>query len=243
MIALITGGTRGIGRGIATRFMAEGHQVVVCGRRPPANDSLTFIAADVREHDACEALIEAVVAEHGRLDVLINNAGGSPPAPSDTASPRFSEAIIRLNLTAPLVLSQYANRQMQQQEEGGVILNICSVSGMRGSPTTAAYGAAKAGLINLTRTLGIEWAPKVRVNAVSPGLVLTAEAEAFYPDPAAIAATVPMGRFGTPEDVAQACLFLASSNASYISGANLVLDGGGEWPQFLTAAQKSGESS
>jgi NAD(P)-dependent dehydrogenase (short-subunit alcohol dehydrogenase family) len=122
---------------------------------------------------------------------------------------------------------------MQGQPKGGVILNICSVSGLRGSPTTAAYGAAKAGLLNLTRTLAIEWAPRVRVNAVTPGLVDTGEAASHYPDPAAIAATVPLGRFGAPSDVASACLFLASTEASYISGANLVVDGGGEWPGFL----------
>ena len=189
----------------------------------------------MRDPDQVDAIVAGIVADHGRLDVLVNNAGGSPPADTATASPRFTEAILRLNLTAPLILSQRANAQMQQQDSGGVIVNICSVSGLRGSPTTAAYGAAKAGLLNLTKTLAIEWAPKVRVCAVTPGLIWTEQSEGHYPDPDAIAATVPAGRFGTPEDVAAACVFFASDAASYASGTNLVLDGGGEWPAFLRA--------
>ena len=232
-VVFITGGTRGIGRGIADAFAAQGDTVVVGGRREPEDCAHAFAQGDVRDPDQVDAIISQIVADHGRLDVLINNAGGSPPADSATASPRFTEAILRLNLTAPFVLSQRANAQMQQQDSGGVILNICSVSGLRGSPTTAAYGAAKAGLLNLTRTLAIEWAPKVRVCAISPGLIWTEQSVDHYPDPAPIAATVPMGRFGTPQDVASAALFLASDGASYASGTNLVLDGGGEWPGFL----------
>jgi NAD(P)-dependent dehydrogenase (short-subunit alcohol dehydrogenase family) len=233
MTVLVTGGTRGIGRGIAEAFAAAGHEVVVCARSAGEGQDLPFIAADLRDVTAVDRVVSEVVDRYGGLDVLINNAGGSPPAETATVSPRFSEAIIRLNLIAPLNLCQRANAQMQGQPKGGVILNICSVSGLRGSPTTAAYGAAKAGLLNLTRTLAIEWAPRVRVNAVTPGLVDTGEAASHYPDPAAIAATVPLGRFGAPSDVASACLFLASTEASYISGANLVVDGGGEWPGFL----------
>ncbi len=184
-------------------------------------------------------MVDGVVASEGRLDVAVNNAGGSPIADSATASPRFTEAIIRLNLLAPIYVSQAANRVMQEQDSGGSIVNIASVSGIRPTPNAAAYGAAKAGLLNLTQTLAVEWAPKVRVNAVTVGLVRTEQANLHYGDEAAVAAvgaTVPLGRMADPVDVADACLFLASPLASYVSGANLLVHGGGERPAYLTAA-------
>ena len=184
-------------------------------------------------------MVRAAADRFGRLDVLVNNAGGSPNADAATASPRFSASIVNLNLLAPLYCAQAANAVMQDQEGGGSIVNITSVSGLRPSPGTAAYGAAKAGLVSLTQSLAVEWAPKVRVNALSAGLIATGSAESHYGGPAgmaAVAATVPLGRFGTPGDVAGICLFLASPLAAYVSGANLVAHGGGEWPAFLTAA-------
>ena len=176
----------------------------------------------------------------GGIDVLINNAGGSPYVPADKASARFTEKIIALNLTAPIVLSTAVNAIMQEQPEGGAIINIASVSGTRPSPGTAAYGAAKAGLINLSKTLAVEWAPKVRVNAIVAGLIRTEMALEHYGDEAGIArvaATVPMGRMGSPEDIAEACLYLGSVSAAYVSGAALEIHGGNEWPAFLRAAQ------
>ncbi len=127
---------------------------------------------------------------------------------------------------------------MRAAGRGGSIVNIGSVSGLRPSPGTAAYGAAKAGLINLTRTLAVEWAPEIRVNCVVAGMIATAAADEHYggaAGTAAVAATVPLGRMGTPADVAGACLFLASPLASYVSGATLEVHGGGETPAFLTA--------
>lgn len=236
-MVFVTGGTRGIGLGIARAFAAEGARVVVGGRSTPDDLGLPVIPADIRDSDAAQQAIDRVVDEYGRIDVLINNAGGSPPADSSTASPRFSEAILRLNLLAPLVLAQRANHHMQASGSG-VIVNICSVSALRASPTTAAYGAAKAGLLNLTKTHAVEWAPRVRVCAITPGLVATEHSLDHYPNPDRVAATVPLGRFGTPDDVAQAAVWLASDAASYVTGANLVLDGGGEWPAFLRAAQE-----
>ena len=239
-VALVTGGTRGIGRAIADRLAEAGATVVVCGRTEADAGPHELRTCDVREPEQVDALVAAVAADHGRLDIAVNNAGGSPSAPAADASPRFSEAIIRLNLLAALQVAQAANRVMQQQDAGGAIVNITSVSGLRPSPGTAAYGAAKAGLLSLTQTLAVEWAPKVRVNAVTPGLVATEDSLDHYGGPeglARVAATVPMARFGTPDDVADAVAFLASPLAAYVTGADLTLHGGGEWPAFLRAAE------
>ncbi len=245
-VVLVTGGAKGVGRGITEVFLAAGDTVVVCGRSTPdelpsvGDNRATFVACDVREHDQVAQMIRAVTDEHGRLDVVVNNAGGAPHVPAADASPRFSEKIIALNLTAPLVVATAANAVMQAQDTGGVILNICSVSGTRPSPGTAAYGAAKAGLINLTESLAVEWAPKVRVVAITAGMIRTEQAELHYGDEegvARVAATVPMGRMGLPVDVGAACAWLASDAAGYISGANITIHGGGEWPAFLRAAE------
>jgi NAD(P)-dependent dehydrogenase (short-subunit alcohol dehydrogenase family) len=146
--------------------------------------------------------------------------------------------VVELNLLAPFYCAQAANAVMQQQDEGGVIINIGSVSGTRPSPGASAYGAAKAGLANLTSTLAVEWAPKVRVNCLVGGLIATEMASSHYKGPegmAAVARTVPLGRFGTPDDIAGLCLVLASPLASYVTGAVLVANGGGERPAYLTA--------
>ena len=241
-VVLVTGGGRGIGRAITGRFAAAGARVVVCGRTEP--DALpagaTFVAADVRDADQVASLVDDVVRLHDRLDVVVNNAGGSPHADAATASPRFSTSIVALNLLAPLFVAQRANAVMQAQAQGGCIVNVGSVSGMRPSPGTAAYGAAKAGLINLTQTLAVEWAPKVRVNCVTAGLVRTEQAHLHYGDEAGVtaaAATVPLGRLAEPDDIAGLCLVLASPLAAYVTGANLVAHGGGDRPAFLAAVE------
>jgi NAD(P)-dependent dehydrogenase (short-subunit alcohol dehydrogenase family) len=246
--AIVTGGGRGVGRGISESFLGAGAEVVICGRNEPEDlpegggRRAHFVAADVRELDQIDALVRTATERTGRLDVLVNNAGGAPAADAATASPRFSEAILRLNLIAPLNLAQKANAVMQNQEEGGVIINIASVSGIRPSPGTAAYGAAKAGLLSLTQSLAVEWAPKVRVVAVTAGMIRTEQSELHYGDEegiAAVGATVPLGRMGEPGDVGDACLFLASPLARYVSGASLLIHGGGERPAFLAAAKNT----
>jgi NAD(P)-dependent dehydrogenase (short-subunit alcohol dehydrogenase family) len=229
-VVLVTGGTRGIGAAIASAFAAEGHAVAVCGRKAPTDCPHAYFSVDVRDPDACAGLVSQVCEQLGRLDVLVNNAGGSPPSDSATASPRFSEKVVQLNLLAPLWLSQQANTVMQAQPTGGVIINIASIAGMQAAPTVAAYGAAKAGMLSLTKTHALEWAPKVRVAAVSPGLVATELALQYFGDQAP---STPMDRLATPQDVAQACTWLASDAASFVNGTNIVLDGGGDWPEFL----------
>jgi NAD(P)-dependent dehydrogenase (short-subunit alcohol dehydrogenase family) len=244
-VVVVTGGTKGIGRVLVERFLSWGAEVVTCGRSEPASlpaaggRTATFVAADVRDPDQAFAVVDAAVAQHGRIDVAINNAGGAPEVDAATASPRFSEAIVRLNLMAPLHIAQRANHHMQAGD-GGVIVNIASVSGTRPSPGTAAYGAAKAGLISLTSTLAVEWAPKVRVVGIIAGMIATEQAELYYGDEASqarVAATVPAGRLGLPEDLAQACRWLSSPLASYVSGSSVWLHGGGERPAFQAAVR------
>lgn len=235
---IVTGGTKGIGRRIAARFVEAGAQVVVCARKPPESPTqgVEFVAADLRDVDAIDAVVAHCCDTYGRLDVLVNNAGGSPPADAATVSPRFSEAIIRLNLIVPLNFAQKAHAVMAAQPDGGSIVNIASISGSRPSPGTAAYGAAKAGLLNLTQSLAMEWAPKVRVNAIVAGLIRTEQAELHYGSAAKIEAiekTLAAGRLGTPDDIANACLYLASPMAAYVTGAQLEVHGGGERPSFL----------
>jgi NAD(P)-dependent dehydrogenase (short-subunit alcohol dehydrogenase family) len=247
-VVLVTGGGRGIGHGIARAFLAAGATTVICGRNKPADlpshsgKTADFVACDVREAAAVAAMVEEIVKRHGKLDVLVNNAGGSPSAAAATASPRFSERIIALNLLAPLHCSQAAYKVMEQQADGGSIINIASISGVRPSPQSVAYGAAKAGLLNMTTSLAQEWGPKLRVNAVIVGLIATdLAASEFYGDKeglARIAAALPARRMGKPEDVAGACLFLASPLAAYVSGAQLEVHGGGEPPAFLDLAKK-----
>ena len=235
-VVLVTGGVRGVGAGISAVFAGQGATVVTCARRPVEGLPYEFHSCDVRDDDAVAAMVDKVVANHGRLDVVVNNAGGSPYVLTADASAKFNRKIIELNLFGPLSVSQHANRHMQTQWQGGSIINVASVSGRRPTPGTAAYGAAKAGVESLTNTLAVEWAPKVRVNALVVGMVETEQADLFYGDAdsiAAISANVPLGRLAKPADVGWAAAFLASDAASYISGASLEVHGGGEPPHYL----------
>ncbi len=241
-VAIVTGGSRGIGRAIARTLLEAGCRVAICGRKPPPEEfGAEFHTCDVRQADQARALVDAVAGRHGHLDIVVNNAGGSPHADAAAASPRFSEAIIALNLLGPLHVAQAANLWMRKQENGGAIVNIASISGVRPSPGTAAYGAAKAGLLHLTRSLAQEWGPKVRVNAIVAGLMTTETAETTYGSPQAqaeIAQSIPLKRMGRGDDVANAVLFLASPLAAYITGAQIGVDGGGERPPFLEIVER-----
>jgi len=235
-VVLVTGGVRGVGAGISEVFAAQGANVVTCARRPVEGLAYEFHSCDVRDDDAVAALIDTIVARHGRLDTVVNNAGGSPYVLTADASAKFNRRIIELNLFGPLSVSHHANTHMQRQPQGGSIVNVGSVSGRRPTPGTAAYGAAKAGVESLTSTLAVEWGPKVRVNSVVVGMVETEQSELFYGDAESIAAiskNVPLGRLAKPVDVGWAAAFLASDVASYISGASLEVHGGGEPPHYL----------
>lgn len=245
-VALVTGGTRGIGAAITRRLLEDGCEVVICGRNPPeapvmaAGRVAEFRAADIREPEQASKLIADIIAAHGRLDIVVNNAGGSPQAAAATASPRFSERILQLNLLAPLHVSQAAYPHLKAAH--GCIVNIASVSAVRPSPDTAIYGAAKAGLLSLTTSLAQEWGPFVRVNAIIVGLIGTEAAEQTYGSEAAqarIATSLPLQRMGTGEDIANAVAYLASPAAAYVSGAQLQVHGGGERPLFLEIVKES----
>ena len=235
-VALVTGGSRGVGAGVTRVLRQAGATVVTCARTDVPGDPMHRVC-DVRSPEAVTALVDGIARDLGRLDVLVNNAGGAPYAEAASASPRLHAKVVELNLLAPLLLSQAAYSAMGA---GGAIVNISSVSALRPSPGTAAYGAAKAGLDSLTRSLAVEWAPKVRVNGVNVGMVRTENTDEHYGGEVgieAIARTVPLGRLATPDDVGQVVAFLASPLASYISGSTIELHGGGEAPAFLTAAQ------
>ncbi|MGI5132275.1 SDR family oxidoreductase [Pseudonocardia sp. CA-107938] len=245
---LVTGGARGIGRVIATRFLASGADVVVCGRTEPesvpeaAGRVAGFVAADLREADQAATAVRAAADRLGRLDVLVNNAGGSPAADAATMSPRFFDRVLALNLHAAFYTAQAANTVMQEHG-GGCIVNIGSISGQDPSPGTAAYSVAKAGLLMMTKALALEWGPTVRVNHVTVGQVATAGMADWYASDVESGAavlsrldrTIPARRMATPDDVASACLYLASPLAGYVSGADLAVTGGGEFPARFTA--------
>lgn len=236
--AIVTGGTRGLGRDIAARLATAGCNVAVCGRTKPETlpDGVTFYQADIRDPEQAHSFVDLVASANGRLDILVNNAGGSPASEAATASPRFVDAILKLNLVGPLYMAQAAYPHMKAAG-GGSIINIASVSGARPSPGTAIYGAAKAGLLNLTQSLAQEWGgDRIRVNAIIAGLMTTENAEATYGDAdaqAKVAASMPLGRMGTGDDLAGAVLWLCSDLSGWVSGARIQVDGGGERPYFL----------
>jgi NAD(P)-dependent dehydrogenase (short-subunit alcohol dehydrogenase family) len=250
-VCLVTGGAGHIGRAICESLLAQGAEVIAVGRREPAEPvafqgrEATFYSADIRDPAASQALIESVAERFGRLDILVNNAGGGPPVAAADASAELTQKIISLNLLAPLVLSQQAHPLLMKAPGGGAIVNIASVSGARPSPGTAAYGAAKAGLLNVTKSLAMEWGPQIRVNALIVGLVHNEAGVEHYGGEEGfkrVADMLPLKRMASPQDVANAVLLMCSDRASYISGANLEVDGGGEVPVFLHLANESSKA-
>ena len=236
-VAVITGGGTGIGAATARRFAAEGSRIVICGRRP---EPLEAVSKEIGT--SCEAhsvdvglephfgdLLSDVAERYGRLDVLVNNAFAMTAGPIDTMTTEDWHASFRVTLDATFFGLRAALPIMTSQG-GGSIVNVSSTAGHAGQAALAAYGAAKAALENLTRTAAIEGAPgNVRVNALAPGVISTEGTEAAFAAPAArdaIERLIPLRRFGDPDEVAAAILFLASDDASYVTGACLIVDGG-----------------
>jgi NAD(P)-dependent dehydrogenase (short-subunit alcohol dehydrogenase family) len=242
-VVLVTGGVRGVGLGITEAFHDAGATLVVCSRRVPEalRPDVHHVVCDVRDASAVAGLVEEIVSRHGRLDVVVNNAGGSPYALAADASASYHEKVVALNLLAPLLVSQAANAVMQEQDDGGSIVMVSSISATRPSPGTAAYGAAKAGVDSLVRSLAVEWAPKVRVNSIDVGLVRTEQSDLHYGGAAGVRAiedTIPLGRLAEPREIGAVAVFLSSPLASYVSGSTIAVHGGGEPPPFLTASKE-----
>jgi NAD(P)-dependent dehydrogenase (short-subunit alcohol dehydrogenase family) len=242
---LITGGSKGIGLEITKTFLRHQANVIILARNKPKRKIQSkgnagyFIECDIRNLDSIDSAVKLIASKYKSIDVLINNAGGSPLAPAISASPKFHQAIIDLNLTAPLNLSQKIARIMMKQKTTSNIINISSVVASRPTPGSAAYGAAKGGLVNLTKTLAIEWAPKIKVNSIIVGYIETENSLLHYGSKKEInkvAKTIAMKKMGKPLDVANACVFFASDLAEWITGSSLEVHGGGESPSYLDAA-------
>jgi 3-oxoacyl-[acyl-carrier protein] reductase len=240
MVAVVTGGGAGIGRGIAAGLAAFGADVAIWERQADAGaaaakevDGLA-LTTDVREPDQVEAALEATLARYGHVDVLVNNAGGTFAAPFLSTSENGFDALHRANLRQVLVCTQRVARHMVEAGRGGSVINVSSIEGVRAAPGYAAYAAAKAGVLNLTKTLALELAPHgIRVNALAPDVTLTEGLMALSPSAGAPdaaddrwGAVVPLGRAGHVDEMAGAALFLASSLSSYVTGQTIHVDGG-----------------
>ena len=243
---VITGGSKGIGLEITKTFLKHQANVIILARNKPKRKIQSkgnagyFIECDIRNTESIDSAIKDIASKYKSVDVLINNAGGAPMADSLTASPKFHEAIIDLNLTAPLNLSQKIAKKMIKQKTVSNIINISSVTATRPTPGSAAYGAAKGALVNLTKTLAVEWAPKIKVNSIIVGYIETENSILHYGSKSEIkkvAKTIPLKRMGQPQDVANACVFFASDLAEWVTGSALEVHGGGESPAYLDVAK------
>ena len=247
--ALVTGAARGIGKGCAIELARAGANVAIndLTASPEAEATVAEIRAmgrealpltvDVRQSDQVEDAVNRCVSQFGRLDMLVNNAGGFFVVPTLEISDNGFDAVIRINLKSTFVCCKAVASAMRQQGKGS-ILNIASASGEHASPSMAHYGAAKAGIINLTQTLAVEWAPQIRVNAIAPGAIATPGTSFIWEDPslrAQVEKGIPLARYGQPEDIAAAALYLLSDAADYVTGHILDVNGGPQVPSYLTA--------
>jgi NAD(P)-dependent dehydrogenase (short-subunit alcohol dehydrogenase family) len=246
-VAVVTGAAQGIGRRIAEILAEAGHRLALVDRQPIDGfpDAVRF-EGDVSLEDDVAALAASVDEAYGQVDVLVNNAGIACIGPAEHTPADLWRQVLDVNLTGPFLLCQAFGRPMLARGSGSIV-NIASVAGLLGVADRAAYNASKHGLIGLTRTLAVEWGGRgVRVNAVCPGWVKTpmdddAQGEGAYGD-ADITDHVPLGRFATPDDVAQAVSFLADPDRSgFVNGAALSVDGGwhadGSWPSLRLATR------
>ncbi len=239
-IAVVTGGASGIGRAIAREFAKEGCRVVILDiQEDKANDTVREIEAqkgravainvDATGETGVKAAVKIIIAEQGRIDILINNIGGSESVPFLEADNALWRKILDTNLMTTILLCHNVLPQMIKQRYGRIV-NIASTAGRQPRPFGLAYGAAKAGVISVTRSLAVAMAPhNIRVNCVVPGTIDTEALKKLRPETVKDALRrVALGRLGQPEEVARAVLFLASEDASYITGQSLGVDGGNE---------------
>ncbi|MHB8600763.1 MAG: SDR family NAD(P)-dependent oxidoreductase [Ktedonobacteraceae bacterium] len=236
-VVFVTGGTAGIGYAIAQAFMQSGARVAINGRNEArlkqsammldSEGSVLALAGDVRKWEQVQAMVNQIVAQFGRIDILVNNAGGNFSAPLAEISPHGWHAVLDSNLTSVFYCSKACFPSFKKQM-AGIIVNIASIAAFGAHPLKAHYGAAKAGVVALTMSMAYEWASyNVRVNCLAPGPILT-DASPFADARvrSEVEKPIPLGRVGQPAEVADACLFLASDAARYITGTTLRVDGG-----------------
>lgn len=245
-VAIVTGAGKGIGRGIALAFAEAGADVVCAARTKQEIESTVVeverrgrrglpVVTDVMKTPDLERLVEAAVAEFGRLDLLVNNAGGTGPRAALETSERYFEKALRFNVTSVFLLTRLAVPKMVETAEGGAVVNISSRSSDMVQTAFAAYAAGKAALNMLTRNLAAEFAPKVRVNAISVGGVATESLDVVLTNDALrqqFEKNTPMHRAGTVEDIATCALYLASPASSWVTGKIFQVDGGAEAPSI-----------
>ncbi|NGO72212.1 SDR family oxidoreductase [Streptomyces boncukensis] len=235
-VALVTGGSRGIGYAIAEAFVARGDRVCVTGRNEDAlkeaverlgPDRAMGVAGKAHDAEHQAVAVERVMAAYGRIDHLVNNAGTNPVAgPLAELDLGVVRKVYETNVISALGFAQRVWAAWQR-ENGGSIVNMASIAGLSASPFVGAYGMSKAAMVNLTQQLAHEFAPVVRVNALAPAVVKTKFAAALYEGyEEEAAARYPLGRLGVPEDIGGAAAFLASDEARWITGQTLVVDGG-----------------
>jgi NAD(P)-dependent dehydrogenase (short-subunit alcohol dehydrogenase family) len=260
-VAIVTGTSRGVGVGIAHELLRAGATVIGCSRskldaipgiEPEWTQRSTQMVCDQGDYHAIDALVSEVAAKYSRIDILVNNAGGTVPTPHVEDVPALVQQIqgaprsdddfertvlfhsfaIQMNLVSPLWFALRVCREMRHQDGTGSIVNISSGAGHpAGSPTLVSYGAAKAGLNHMTRSLAEEWGPHIRVNALALGPTMTDNFRSFVlpkddPDGAEYFRNVPLRRAGEPAEVGRACVFLCSGAADFINGTTIEIDGG-----------------
>lgn len=234
-VVVVTGAGGGIGGGIARRMVVAGASVVAHTRLSPVDDlvsqsggQVTEVRADLTTQDGPAAVVDAATERHGRIDALVNNAGIQPVAPFTELDDQQWAEMIDTNLTAVHRLTQVAASAMREQGDGGAIVHVASIEARHPTPVHGHYATSKAGLVMHAKAAALAWGPYgIRVNSVSPGLIDGPGLEDDWPEGVQRwMAAVPLGRLGTPEDVGDACVFLCSDLARWITGADLVVDGG-----------------
>jgi NAD(P)-dependent dehydrogenase (short-subunit alcohol dehydrogenase family) len=242
-VALITGSGSGIGKGIALAFARQGADIAlndidlasaekVAKMIEDLGRSFLVLKGDISQSSQVSAIVSHIMDEWGKIDILVNNAGiFNEMVPTHERSEEEWSRVVDIHLKGAFLCSKYAGRAMIEKRAGGNVINVASITGLAGFPNRSAYGPAKSGIINLTKTMAVEWAPYgIRVNAIAPGYILTEGAEKMFlsgevkEEP--LKKRIPLGRLGTVEEVARVALFLASEESSYITGETITVDGG-----------------